>query len=43
MKTYGVVDVKLHVFWTSALDGDGKLHSRSGSFNPGESVPVVPI
>jgi hypothetical protein len=35
MKAYGGVDVKIHVFLTSALDGDEWSVSRPGHFTPG--------
>jgi len=35
MKTYGGMEVKLHVFLTSALEGGEWLASRSGRFNHG--------
>jgi hypothetical protein len=35
MKTYGGVDVQIHVFLTSALVGGERLDSRPGRFTPG--------
>jgi hypothetical protein len=40
MKTYGGVDVKTHVFLTSALVGGEWSASRPDSFTPGENPPV---
>jgi hypothetical protein len=42
MKTYGGVDVKIHIFLTSALVGGEWSASRFGRFNPGVE-PLVPI
>jgi hypothetical protein len=39
MKTYGGVDLWMHVFLTSALVGGEWLASRSDRFTPGERVP----
>jgi hypothetical protein len=39
MKTYWGVEVKLHAFLTSALDGDEWSASRPGRFTPRERVP----
>jgi hypothetical protein len=39
MKTYGGVDVQIHVFLTSALAGGEWSVSRPGRFNPGERAP----
>jgi hypothetical protein len=39
MKTYGGVDVYIHVFLTSALDGGGWSASCTGRSTPGERVP----
>jgi len=36
MKTYGIVEVELHAFLISALDGVECSGSRSGCFTPGE-------
>jgi hypothetical protein len=44
MKTYGVVEVQLHAFLTSALDKDEWSVSRPDSFAPREEThPPVPI
>jgi hypothetical protein len=40
MKTYGEMDVELHSFLTSAVDGGVWLVSRSGRFIPGEGALV---
>jgi len=40
MKTWGGVEVYLHAFFTSALDGLELSASRSGSFTPGKGAPV---
>jgi hypothetical protein len=39
VKTYGGVDVEMHVFLTSALVGDEWLASHPCRFNPGERPP----
>jgi hypothetical protein len=39
MKTYGGVDVYIHVFLTSAPFGGEWSASRTGLFNPGERLP----
>jgi hypothetical protein len=39
MKAYLGVDVKIHIFWTSAQAGGEWSASRPGRFNPGESSP----
>jgi hypothetical protein len=39
MKTYWGVEVQLHEFLTSALDGGELSASRSGRFTPRESFP----
>jgi hypothetical protein len=39
MKTYGGVDVQIHVFLTSALVGAEWSASLPDRFNPGESAP----
>jgi hypothetical protein len=39
MKTYCRVEVQLHVFLTSALDGGEWSASSPGSFTPAEIVP----
>jgi hypothetical protein len=39
MKTYGEVDMQIHVFLTSALVGVDWSVSRPGSFIPGERTP----
>jgi hypothetical protein len=36
MKVYGGVDVKIHIFLTSAVAGGECSTSRPGRFNPGE-------
>jgi hypothetical protein len=36
MKTYGEVDVQIHICLTSALVGDEWSASRPGCFTPGE-------
>jgi hypothetical protein len=41
MKTYGGVDIYIHVFSTSALVGGEWSASRPGRFTPGERVPGV--
>jgi hypothetical protein len=38
MKTYGGVDVYIHVFFTSALVGGEWSASRPGRFTPGEGA-----
>jgi hypothetical protein len=38
---YLEVEVQLHAFLTSALDGLEWLASRRGRFNPGERLPVT--
>jgi hypothetical protein len=39
MKTYWGVEVWLHAFLTSALDGDERSASRPGRFTPTERAP----
>jgi hypothetical protein len=39
MKEYGGVDVVIHIFLTSALDGGEWSASRPSRFFPRESVP----
>jgi hypothetical protein len=39
MKTYGGLDVQIHVFLTSALAGDEWSASCTSRFNPGETAP----
>jgi hypothetical protein len=39
MKTYGGVDVEIHIFLTSALAGGEWSASRPGRFTPGERDP----
>jgi hypothetical protein len=39
--TYGGVELQLHAFLTSALDGDERSASRFSRFNPGEIVPGI--
>jgi hypothetical protein len=39
MKAYGGVDVKIHIFLTSALVGGEWSASRPGRFTPGERAP----
>jgi hypothetical protein len=41
MKTYGGVDVKIHVFLISALVSDEWLASCSGPFNTAERTAVT--
>jgi hypothetical protein len=41
MKTYGGVDVYIHVFLTSALVGGEWSASRTGPFIPGEAAPGI--
>jgi len=41
MKTYGGVDMYLHVFLTSVVDGGEWSASRSSHFTPGEEIPVI--
>jgi hypothetical protein len=41
MKTYRRVEVELHMFLTSALDGGEWWASRPGRFTPGERAPVA--
>jgi hypothetical protein len=43
MKTYGGMEVQLHVFFTSALDGGEWSASRSGRSNPSEGTLWLPI
>jgi hypothetical protein len=46
MKTYGGVDVYIHIFFTSSLVGTSTLvgdewsASRPGRFTPGKELPV---
>jgi hypothetical protein len=42
MKTYGRMDVQIHVFLTSALVGGEQSDSRPGHFTPAEE-PAIPI
>jgi len=39
VKTYGGMEVQLHAFLTSALDGGEWSASRAGYFTPMERVP----
>jgi hypothetical protein len=39
MKTYGGVDIPVHIFLTSALAGGKWSASRPGRFTPGERAP----
>jgi hypothetical protein len=41
MKTYGGVDVEIHVFLTSILVGGEWSVSRPGSFTPRERAPSI--
>jgi hypothetical protein len=41
MKTYGGVDVEIHVFFTSALFGGEWSASQPGRFTSGERAPVI--
>jgi hypothetical protein len=41
MKTYGRVEVQLHVFSASALGGGELSASRPGRFTPGERAPNI--
>jgi hypothetical protein len=41
MKTYGGVDVWIHIFLTSALVGGEWSASRTGRFTPGERDHVI--
>jgi hypothetical protein len=41
MKAYGGVDVKIHIFFTSALAGSEWSASRPGRFTPGERAPCT--
>jgi hypothetical protein len=41
MKTYGRVDVWIHILLTSALTGSGQLHALAAL--PPEKEPPVPI
>jgi hypothetical protein len=42
MKTYGGVDVYIHVFFTSALAAGEWSSPRPGRFTPGEKAPDTP-
>jgi hypothetical protein len=42
MKEYGGVDVQIHIFLTSALDGGEWSAPRPGRFTPGKEY-TVPI
>jgi hypothetical protein len=39
MKSYGGVDVEIHIFLTSVLAGGDWSNSRPGRFTPGERAP----
>jgi hypothetical protein len=39
MKTYGGVDVEIHIFWISALSGGEWTASSPCRFIPGERTP----
>jgi hypothetical protein len=41
MKTYGGVDVEIHIFLTPALVGGEWSASRPGRFTPGKELPVL--
>jgi hypothetical protein len=41
MKVYGGVEVQVHSFLTSALDGSGQLHESAAL--PLRKEPLVPI
>jgi hypothetical protein len=41
MKAYARVDVYIHIFFTSALDGCEWSVSRPSHFTPGEKVPSI--
>jgi hypothetical protein len=41
MKTYGGVDVYIHVLLTAALEGNECSPSCTGYFTPGERAPVT--
>jgi hypothetical protein len=43
MKAYGGVDVKIHIFLTSALGGGEWSASRHCRFSPGERAPGTPL
>jgi hypothetical protein len=40
MKTYGEVDVYIHILWTSALGAGEWSASHPGRFTFGERIPV---
>jgi hypothetical protein len=41
MKTYGGMEIQMHVFLTSTLDGGEWLDSRPGRFTPEETAPDI--
>jgi hypothetical protein len=41
MKGYGRVEVQVHAFLTSTLDGGEWSASRPGDFTPDEGIPIT--